>query len=97
MAKKTPAKKTNKNVKEVWVDVSESMKIRMEVSEFKGIHRVDIREHLETERYTGFTKKGVNVPTEYLEELYNGLGVLLDTVKKEELFNEEEETEEEGA
>lgn len=91
MAKKSPAKKKEANVKEIWIEVSDSMKLRLEVSEFKGIHRVDIREYIETEKYTGFTKKGVNVPTEFLEELHKGLGVLLDTVKKEELFNEPEE------
>jgi len=95
MAKKSSAKKKETNVKEIWIKVSDSRKLRLEVSEFNGIHRVDIREYLETERYTGFTKKGVNVPTEYLEELYNGLGVLLETVKKEGLFNEPEEEEEE--
>lgn len=95
MAKKSPAKKKETNVKEIWIEVSDSMKLRLEVSEFKGIHRVDIREHIETEKYTGFTKKGVNVPTEYLKELYEGLGKLLETVEKEELYNEPEEEEDE--
>lgn len=97
MAKKSPAKKKETNVKEVWIEVSDSMKLRLEVNEFKGVHRIDIREHIETEKYTGFTKKGVNVPTEFLEKLHSGLGTLLETVKKEELFNEPEEEEEQGA
>ena len=94
MAKKTPAKKTNKNVKEVWVRVNDSTQIRIEVSEFKEQYRLDIREYLETERYTGFTKKGVNVLTNYAEELYEALGKILETIKAENLINEEEETEE---
>ena len=97
MAKKTPAKKTNKNVKEVWVRVNDSTQIRIEVSEFKEQYRLDIREHIETERYTGFTKKGVNVLTNYAEELYEALGKIVETIKAENLINELEEETEEGA
>ena len=73
MVKKTPSKKPNKNVKEVWVRVNDSTQIRIEVSEFKGQYRLDIREHIETERYTGFTKKGVNVLTNHAREIYKAL------------------------
>ncbi len=96
MAKKASVKKKDTNVREVWVRVSDSTQIRIEVSEFKGLYRLDIREYVQTNKYTGFTKKGINVPTEFLEKLHNGLGTLLETVKKEGLFNELEE-EEEGA
>lgn len=95
MAKKAPAKKTNKNVKEVWVRVNDSTQIRIEVSEFKEQYRLDIREYIETERYTGFTKKGVNVLTNYAEELYEALGKIVETIKAENLINELEEEEEE--
>jgi hypothetical protein len=97
MTKKTPAKKTNKNVKEVWVRVNDSTQIRIEVSEFKEQYRLDIREYIETERYTGFTKKGVNVLTNYAEELYEALGKIVETIKAENLINELEEETEEGA
>ena len=95
MAKKTPAKKPNKNAKEVWVRVNDSTQIRIEVSEFKGQYRLDIREYIETEKYTGFTKKGVNVLTNYAEELYKALGRIVETIKAENLINELEEEEEE--
>jgi len=97
MAKKTPAKKTNKNVKEVWVRVNDSTQIRIEVSEFKEQYRLDIREYIETEKYKGFTKKGINVLTNYAEELYEALGKILETIKAENLINELEEETEEGA
>lgn len=97
MVKKTPAKKTNKNVKEVWVRVSDSTQIRIEVSEFKGQYRLDIREHIETERYTGLTKKGINILTNHARELYEALGKIVETIKAENLINELEEEEEEGA
>lgn len=93
MAKKTPSKKVDKNVKEVWVRVNDSTQIRIEVSEFKGQYRLDIREYIETEKYTGFTKKGVNVLTNYAEELYKALGRIVETIKAENLINELEEEE----
>lgn len=95
MIKKTPSKKVDKNVKEVWVRVNDSTQIRIEVSEFKGQYRLDIREYIETEKYTGFTKKGVNVLTNYAEELYKALGRIVETIKAENLINELEEEEEE--
>ena len=95
MAKKTPVKKPNKNVKEVWVRVNDSTQIRIEVSEFKGQYRLDIREYIETERYTGLTKKGINVLTNHARELYEALGKVLETIETENLINELEEEEEE--
>ena len=94
MVKKTPAKK-KENVKEVWVEINESTKIRVEVTEFKELHRLDIREYVETERYTGFTKKGVNVLTNHARELYEALGKVLETIETENLINVFEEEEEE--
>jgi hypothetical protein len=95
MVKKTPSKKVDKNVREVWVRVSDSTQIRIEVSEFKGQYRLDIREHVNTKKYTGFTKKGVNVLTNHARELYEALGKVLETIETENLINELEEEEEE--
>ena len=94
MVKKAPTKK-KENVKEVWVRINETTQIRIEVTEFKELHRLDIREHIETERYTGFTKKGVNVLTNHARELYEALGKVLDTIETKNLINVFEE--EEGA
>lgn len=95
MVKKTPSKKVDKNVKEVWVRVNDSTQIRIEVSKFKGQYRLDIREHIETERYTGLTKKGINILTNHARELYEALGKVLETIETENLINELEEEEEE--
>ena len=92
MAKKAPAKK-KENVKEVWVEINETTKIRIEVTEFKELHRLDIREHIETERYTGFTKKGVNVLTNHARELYEALGQVLEPIETENLTHVLEEEE----
>ena len=89
-----PKKKSkSENIKEIWIGVNDSTKIRIELTEFKGVNRFDIREYVETEKYTGFTKKGINLPTEFLEEIYNSLGKILETAKSEDLFNPKEEEE----
>lgn len=84
-------KSKSENTKEIWVEVNDSTKIRIELTEFKGVNRFDIREYIESEKYTGFTKKGINLPTEFLEEIYNSLGKILETAKSEDLFNPKEE------
>ena len=84
-------KKKAKNEREVWIGVNDTTKIRIELTEFKGVNRFDIREYIESEKYTGFTKKGINLPTEFLEEIYNSLGKILETAKSEDLFNPKEE------
>ena len=75
--------------------VSDSTQIRIEVSEFKDKYRLDIREYIETERYTGLTKKGINILTNHARELYEALGKVLETIETENLINELEEEEEE--
>ena len=84
-------KSKSENTKEIWVEVNDSTKIRIELTEFKGVNRFDVREYIETEKYTGFTKKGINLPTEFLEEIYEGIGKILETAKSEDLFNPKEE------
>lgn len=84
-------KKKAKNEKEIWIGVNDTTKIRIELTEFKGVNRFDIREYIESEKYTGFTKKGINLPTEFLEEIYNSIGKILETAKLEDLFNPKEE------
>lgn len=86
-------KSKSENIKEIWILVNDTSKIRIELTEFKGVNRFDIREYVETEKYTGFTKKGINLPTEFLEEIYNSLGKILETAKSEDLFNPKEEEE----
>ena len=95
MPKKVLTKKVE-NVKEVWLDINESTKIRVSVSEFNELNRVDIREHITTAKYMGFTKKGINLLTNNLDDLVTALQAIQATVKAEGLLNdlEEEETEE---
>ena len=77
-------------VKEYWIELSESKKLRVEVNEFNGKHRLDIREHITTQKYTGFTSKGVNISTNNAKELRDALVNLVKVIDTEKLINEEE-------
>ena len=50
-----------------------------------GLPRVDIRHYATTERYTGFTKKGVNFPLELLLELVDTLREVSDECEQKGL------------
>lgn len=50
-----------------------------------GLPHVDIRHYVTTERYTGFTKKGVNFPLEFLLELLDLLNEVSDECDKKGL------------
>jgi hypothetical protein len=41
---------------------TESTSVVVRINEFQGEPGVDIREHVETTKYTGLTKKGTRIP-----------------------------------
>lgn len=43
--------------------------IRIQVTEFKGEIRLDIRKYIDTEKYTGYTKQGISIPAEHIKAL----------------------------
>jgi len=51
------------------VVITESRKIVVQRSSFRGADTLDIRTWLKTPTYEGFTRKGVNIPIEKGEEL----------------------------
>jgi len=57
--------------------------IRASVSSFRGTTRVDLREWFEPEPGAELipTKKGINLPAEYLEELAEAVAALATAVK----------------
>ncbi len=61
--------------KEVVIDDSNKLVISVKRGGEFGLPHVDIRHYVTTERYTGFTKKGVNFP---LELLFDLIGTLRD-------------------
>jgi hypothetical protein len=50
-----------------------STKIVLSTTEYKGSTYVDVREYVESATYTGYTKKGVRLHSEKLDELIAGL------------------------
>lgn len=51
------------------VEKNKNAQIVVRTSKFKGRQFVDIREHVESDNYTGFTKKGVLIRRDLLESL----------------------------
>jgi hypothetical protein len=47
-----------------------------------GLPHVDIRHYVTSETYTGFTKKGINLPVELIDELYIQLNDVMDECEK---------------
>ena len=73
--------------------INDDIKFVARLSEFNHRMRIDIRKHVVTSKYTGFTKDGINMTTDNLEELYNAIGELLVTVKANGWDKKEEEVE----
>ena len=59
--------------KELELDETGKLVISVKRGGEYGLPHVDIRHYVTTERYTGFTKKGVNFPLEFLYELMDML------------------------
>lgn len=55
--------------KEIVLDENGKLVISVKRGGDYGLPHVDIRHFVTTERYTGFTKKGINFPLEFLYEL----------------------------
>lgn len=55
--------------KELVLDETGKLVISVKRDDTYGLPHVDIRHYVTTERFTGFTKKGVNFPLEFLYEL----------------------------
>jgi hypothetical protein len=67
-------------VKEIGkIERKDSSDIIVRKTKFKGNWYFDIRHWVETEKYTGWTKKGICLPMENLEEL---IKILQKMVKK---------------
>ncbi len=50
------------------VKKTDSTSVIIRISEFQGEKGVDIREYVETNKYTGYTKKGTRIPAQLWKE-----------------------------
>ena len=75
------------------LEISETTKIVFSVSRKGdlGLPHFDIRVYTDTEKYTGPTKLGVNIPVEYLLEFSEIIEKISDLCEKKGLFEEFEE------
>jgi len=61
--------------------VDETTKFVARVGEFQEKWRLDVRKHITTTKYTGFTKDGINVTADKVEDLLVMINTLHDTIK----------------
>ena len=64
--------------KEIVLDETGKLVISVKRGGDYGLPHVDIRHYVTTERYTGYTKKGINFPLEFLYELVDLLNEVSD-------------------
>ena len=68
--------------KSMFIDENRTFVISVKRAGELGLPCVDIRQYQTTEAYTGYTKKGVNFPTELLPELIEMLNSVNDECEK---------------
>lgn len=55
------------------VVISEQRKIVVQKRQWKGRISLDIRGYVTTDKYTGYTRKGVNIPVEKAKEIIDAI------------------------
>lgn len=58
------------------IKVTDNVFVMARLSEYRDEMRLDIREYVKTDKYTGPTKKGVNLPATAIDELIESLVAL---------------------
>lgn len=71
--------------KEIPIDETGKLVISVKRGGEYGLPHVDIRHFVTTERFTGFTKKGINFPLEFLYELMDLLRDVSDECERKGL------------
>jgi len=51
-------------------DITDRMKLRLQVGEYEGSERVDIRQYIKVDNEFIPTKKGINFSSEWLEKFF---------------------------
>ena len=74
------------------VQKSDAIKIMIRISDFEGNLGLTIREYVESDKYTGFTKSGTKIPAKEFEKFKK----LINSINPEDLEEEEESEEKEN-
>ena len=64
------------------IDDSRQILLRVSKNKVNKKTYLDVREYVTTDRYTGYSRKGVNIPLSKAEDLSDGLRKLLDSLPK---------------
>lgn len=80
-------------VQEVFIDDARTLKVALQrggenANDALGLPCVDIRTFQTTEAYTGYTKKGINIPLDRLPELIEVLQAIDDKAIADKLYEE---------
>ena len=59
-------------------DVSERMKLRLQVGEYEGSERVDLRQYIKVNNEFIPTRKGINFSSEWLDKFFSMVDKLRD-------------------
>lgn len=71
---------------ELEVDESSKLVISVKRGGEYGLPRLDVRHYATTERFTGFTKKGINIPIELIYDLIENLKEAADKSEEKKLL-----------
>lgn len=87
-AKKLPSDEYKDEIPAKEIELDEENKIVISVKRMGnlGLPYVDIRLFVDNDRYTGFTKKGISFPIEYLLEVVDSLKEAFDESDEKGLF-----------
>jgi hypothetical protein len=71
------------NTKEMGViEKNSNTKVVFSLTEFKGRIYIDVREHIDTETYSGPTKKGLRLDTEFFDDFLKIVKAMEKEIKK---------------
>ena len=76
---------------EVSIDESRKLFVNVQRGGDDGLPCVDVRTFQTTEAYTGYTKKGINLPLDMLTALIEALQEVSDRAEEDGLYKEYEE------
>jgi len=63
------------------IKINDTTTIVVSVSDWRDVTRLDIRKYVDTKAYKGFTKQGISIPMEMVEELCGIISTVVQNIK----------------